>query len=105
MNQRHGVNPVLALLEHLAQSVILYCARLKTKQAGHDLEIVFDPVVNLLEQDFLLPQRGADGLVGDLALRDIPENYREDPAFFELRFGDRGLGGKIDSAFPAAENL
>src|SRR5688500_1807150 len=50
VNQSHGMNPVLAFLEHPAGGAIFHCARLESQKAGDHLKIILDPMVNLLQK-------------------------------------------------------
>jgi len=56
VQQRHRVDAILAFLEHLAHLRIGNRPRLKTKQAGHHLEIILHPVVNLFQERLLVTQ-------------------------------------------------
>jgi hypothetical protein len=49
----HGGDAVLAVVEGCKDFLVLDMARLQMEQTGDDLQIVFDSVVDLLEQDFL----------------------------------------------------
>src|SRR5918996_922121 len=51
MNQRDRLHPRLAFLESFPTPDLLELAHLHVDEARYDLEVVLDPVVNLLEQD------------------------------------------------------
>ena len=76
MNQRHGFDPVAAFAEGLARLGILDGVGLQVQQAGNDLQVVLDPMVNLLDQDFFFLQRGLEVLFDTFALGDVPRNGR-----------------------------
>ena len=56
MDQSHGLDTVLALLEDLDHRLVLEVLGLQAEETGDDLEIVLDPVVDLLQEYFLLAQ-------------------------------------------------
>ena len=55
MYERNGLYPVPALVEDLRDLGVTGSLYLKGQETVHNLEIVLDPVVNLPEQDLLLP--------------------------------------------------
>src|SRR3569832_790575 len=50
MNECHGANSILALGEELARLDVLDVSRLEFEQAGGHLQVVLDPVMDLLQQ-------------------------------------------------------
>src|SRR5437667_3321627 len=49
----HGIDAIATLGKNVANSGISKLARLKPEQAGHDLQVVLDPVVNFRERNSL----------------------------------------------------
>jgi hypothetical protein len=56
--QSHGADAVPAVCEQFGYSGIRNPRGLQIEQAGNELEVVLDPVVNFLQQSFLLAERG-----------------------------------------------
>src|SRR5579871_4900088 len=63
MNRSNGPYPGLHLQQHGLRIGLTQVLRLQVEQAGNDLQIVLDPVVNLLQQSFLLGQGSAELLL------------------------------------------
>jgi hypothetical protein len=105
VQERHGVYPILTLLEHLPGFIVGRSARLQTEQAGNDLQIVLYAVVDLLEQRFFFSQRGMYLFFGKHALGDIAQDYRVHVLALHVHFGNRGLSRKLGAVFAAAEDL
>jgi hypothetical protein len=64
MNECHGSNPVLTLPEHLDGDGVGEMFRLQVEQTGDDLHVIFDPVVDLLEEDILFPEGRLEPVFG-----------------------------------------
>jgi hypothetical protein len=47
----HGVDTIATFGEYVANRGIGKLARLKPEQAGYDLQVVLDPVMNFCERD------------------------------------------------------
>ncbi len=105
VNERHGMNAILALPEFLPGWLVLDAARLQAEETGYDLKIILDAVVNLLEQNFLLAQRRADLSFGPPPFGDVAKNHRIDHLPFQLHLRDASLGGKLGPVAAASGNL
>ena len=57
MNQGHRLHTVLALLEGLGCLGIFDLGSLKAQEAADDLEVVLDPMMDLLQEHLFLIQR------------------------------------------------
>src|SRR3989454_1255165 len=84
VDQRHRADPILAFSQQLADGSVGDLGRLQPEQAGGDLQVVLDAVVDLLEQELLLAQGALDDLLGALALGDVEGDTleQEGPAGF-----------------------
>ena len=56
VDKGHRPDPALTLFKHIHGGWILDFVRLKIQQAGHNLHIIFDPMMDLSEEDFFLRQ-------------------------------------------------
>ena len=75
VNQRHGTDPVLTLPQATMRPPEF--PLLELKQARDDLHVVLDPMMDLLEQDLLLVQRTAQGLLVLAPLGDVASHQDE----------------------------
>src|SRR2546428_9133846 len=87
---------VLALLKHFPRSAIRDGPGLKSQQAGDDLKVVLDTMMNFLEKDLLFAKRCTDRLVRNLARSDIAQNDGKEPSIVDPSLGNRRLGGKLN---------
>jgi hypothetical protein len=73
VDQGHGLYPVLALLDGRKRRLILEAIGLRVQEAHDHLQIVFDSMVDLLEQPLFLLQQPLQVLVllADLLLLDL----------------------------------
>ena len=71
VNQRHGLDAVLRVLEQRSRVGILDLARLHPQQTGNDLQIIFNAVVNFLQQHVFFLQRRVELVLRLLAIGDI----------------------------------
>src|SRR6516225_11525590 len=99
------MDAVLALLKHLAGHLVTDGTGLQAKQAGDHLQIVLDPVVDLLEQCLLLPEGGSKNLLALLTLTDVTQDDGEDPPVVASELRDRGFGWKLLAVLASREDL
>jgi len=78
MDQRHGVDPVLALPEEVGRLPVPDVRHLQVEQTADDLEVVLDPVVHLLEQDLFFPQGLPDPFLRLDSFVDQPRIFQRD---------------------------
>ena len=71
VNERHRCDAVLAFAKEFQKGLVGDFEGLQVQQAGDDLQIVFDAVMNLFEKDFFLMQRGPNFLFRLLLLGDV----------------------------------
>jgi hypothetical protein len=71
MDESHGPDAALAFFEDFKNIGILDLAGLEVEERRDDLHIVFHPVVNLSEKDFLLSERSLESVLGFFPFRDI----------------------------------
>jgi len=64
MNESHRSNPVLTLPEHLDGGGVGEMFRLQVEQTGDNLHVILNPVVDLLEKDFLFPEGRLEPVFG-----------------------------------------
>jgi hypothetical protein len=58
MDDGHGPHAALALEEHVQGDGVLDLAGLEVKEAGDDLKVVLDAVVDLLQEESFFSQQG-----------------------------------------------
>jgi hypothetical protein len=78
---------------------------LQAKQARDHLQVVLDPVVDLLEQCLLLSEGGSKSLFALLTLTDVTQNDGEDPSVVASDLRDRGFGRKLLAVLASREDL
>ena len=58
VDERDGLDTLLAILEERAHLRVRHRVGLQIQQAGDDLQVILDAMINFLEQDFLFGQGG-----------------------------------------------
>jgi hypothetical protein len=88
MRLGHGVNPVPAFIEHAEHARIHDLPRLEVQEACNDLQVVFDTVVDLLEQQLLLAIIGLDLFLGPFQGAQMPDGNGEKAEYLLALHGD-----------------
>src|SRR6516162_219508 len=99
------MDAVLAFLKHLASHLVTDGTGLQAKQAGDHLQVVLDPVVDLLEQCLLLPEGGSDSFFALLTLANVTQDDGEDPSVVASELRDRGFRRKLLAVLASREDL
>ena len=55
MDQSHGFDAILTVHEHCHISLVVNVTGLKIEKAGNHLQVIFDTVMDLLQQYLFLP--------------------------------------------------
>jgi hypothetical protein len=77
VDQRHGLDAVLAVPQHLEHGRVVEPGQLQVEQAVDNLQVVFDAVMDLAKQQLLLLQSRNDAVLSLLALGDVA-SHRQD---------------------------
>ena len=77
MDKGHGFDAVAAFLEDVEGVGVLDVRGLQLEEAGDDLEVVFDAMVDFLEEDFLFLEGGFDADLGFLLLGHVADDGRK----------------------------
>src|SRR5437867_3850040 len=71
MNQRHGLDPILALPKNLLGLGIGDRSRLEIQETADDLQIIFNAVVNFLEHHLFLQEGSLNLFFVEFAFGDV----------------------------------
>ena len=99
VDQGHGGDAAAAFAKALQGHGVVDALFLEIEQAGDDLEVILDAVVDFLEQDVLFPQRLAEFLLRAHACRDVPVHAAV--ALERAGFVVPGHGARQDAALVA----
>src|SRR3954466_123361 len=89
MNIPDGADAIAGFLEHFADGLVFQGIGLEREQTRDYLQVVFDPVVNLSEENFLLAERSGQLLVGIPPLRFVAHDFRKATKAASLVVHDR----------------